>query len=126
MDWLNLLNWLAVKDHVIWLHCLMKKEEILIFPYPEYDDMAFNRTIRPHAKGWKIEAPARKPHIVATPELSGYLAEVEGSQWLNLMIGHQRPMDELVSQGVSVAASIAACFNSLLPVYENRSPTGSG
>ncbi len=124
LDWLNLMNWLADESHVVWLHGLLKKDGMRIFdPYPDYEQ-AFNRTIFPDGKGWRVESPSGKPHKVAMTDLSRYLAEIDESEWLNLMIGHQHPAEALVSQGVSVAAFIAACFNALLPVYENRSPQG--
>ena len=122
VDWLNLLNWLAVEDHVDWLHHMIQQQGMRIFdPYPHLE-LAFNRTILPHDDGWMVDTHGLDTRLIRKRDLADHLAGVDESKWLNLVIGHQHSAEKLISKGVNVAALIAECFNSLLPVYENRPP----
>ena len=123
VDWLSFLNWLAVESQAMWLHQSLADCGMWIFdPYPDFDG-AFARSICPRGAGWLVEQPGSKSEIVATFALSDYLAAVEEGKWLNLMIGRQRPANEMVSAGVNIALEIAADFNALLPVYLSRAPS---
>lgn len=121
-DWLNFLNWLAVTSHIDWLHHLLQRTGMWIFdPYPEWEG-AFARSIRPTKAGWLAEGPGSKSETIALAALSAYLEAVDEGEWLNLLIGRQRPSKELVSAGLNVALEIAADFNELLPLYLNKPP----
>ena len=72
-----------------------------------------------------MEAPGSASESIETHKLAGHLAAVKEGKWLNLVIGRQRPASELLSSGNSVAAEIAADFNTLLPIYLNKEPSYS-
>ena len=121
-DWLSFLNWLVVKSHADWLHQTLMDRGMWIFdPYPEADS-AFNRSIRPRKGEWFVEGHGARTNRIAISELANYLSAVEEGKWLDLLVGRQRPANELVSAGVNVAVEIAADFNVLLPVYLNKTP----
>lgn len=120
VDWLNLMNWLAVEDHLNWLHQLLKETGMSIFdPYPEFE-LAFNRSIRPKGKGWIVEYPDSSKKALEKAKLASHLTEIDDNAWLNLVIGFRRPKEEFLAQGVNVAIEIAEGFNHLLPIYANR------
>ena len=125
VDWLSFLNWLAVESNVAWLHQTLTSSGMRIFdPYPNLE-AAFNRSIRPQEGVWLVESPGSASEIIATHKLAGHLAAVEEGKWLNLVIGRKHPASELLSSGISVAAEIAADFNTLLPIYLNKEPSYS-
>lgn len=122
IDWLNFINWLGNDAHVTWLHQTMQNRGMRITdPYIALN-MAFFRTIDPNGNNWRVTFPEGRTEEVALTELSDYLEKIPGTSWLNLIIGHRVDAKELVSQGTGVASTIAACFNDLLPIYENRTP----
>ncbi len=122
VDWLSLLNWLAVESHAAWLHQTLTDNGMLISdPYPEFEG-AFNRSIRPVQGGWLVEAPGSASKSIQLPALSDHLSAVKEGKWLNLIIGRTRPANELVASGVILAVEIAADFNALLPLYLNNNP----
>lgn len=122
VDWLNFINWLGNDAHVIWLHRTMQNRGLRIAdPYLELN-MAFCRTIDPDRNNWRVTFPDGRTEEIALAGLSGYLEKITETSWLNLIIGHRVIAEELVSQGAGVASTIAACFNDLLPIYENRTP----
>jgi hypothetical protein len=122
VDWLSFINWLAIESNVAWLHQTLASNGLWIFdPYPNME-AAFNRSIRAQEGSWLIEAPGSTAEIIELGQLSKHLADVQEGKWLNLVIGRQLTASELLTSGVSVAAEIAADFNTLMPLYLNKEP----
>ncbi|WP_294400673.1 hypothetical protein [Prosthecobacter sp.] len=122
VDWLNFLNWLANDDHVTWLHQTMQSQGMRIADPYGGANQAFRRTIEPNGKNWCVTFSKGRTEEIAITDLADYLRKVPDKHWLNLVIGHRLAAEDLVSQGTGVASTIAACFTTLAPVYENRNP----
>ncbi len=121
-DWLNFVNWIGNESHVAWLHRTLQSTGLnMADPYggPE---QALNRTIAPAPLGWLVTFTDGRTENISLTSLSEYLAAVPDKHWLNIVIGHRVPAADLVAQGHGAASTVAACFNLLLPLYENRAP----
>lgn len=121
-DWQAFLNWLGAGHNTTWLHQVVQDQGMKIRDPYGGSEQAFSRTIDPVPGGWQVTYPDKNTELLDLTALADYLDKVPDKHWLNLLIGHRIAAAEILPEGAGVDSTIADCFNTLLPIYENRTP----
>lgn len=116
-DWTRFMEWLSVRDNLLWLHKTMNQHDLKIWDRCSL----FTGSVVPAADGdsWimpaKDGATGEKADLDALPPL---LCALPADKWVNLFIGAKIPKADALARGKEMAADIAKVFNTLMPVYE--------
>lgn len=122
-DWLKFTAWVSNRRNASWLHdTLLRSGSEITNPYNDWPDLSFYGTIIPNSMGYSWVRSDQPASEFPSDQLGHVLGQFSTEHWLNLVFGRRILKEAAIGEATSIAATIAELFNTLLPVYDNRSP----